>query len=179
MRIATLPAALLAIQVCASPFVIATTAVAQVSAHSSLEDQQRFVSLVHRLESAPLDPSLRDNRAWAVQWLEDAPNVMVSACLDPLGGVSISRYTHSDEIIVQYMLGMGAFIIENPGKVHDHHAQQLAGVESALNAYQSIRAVQSDDQSPALESLLAMQLQGELPAFVQKAFHQCLAKDGK
>lgn len=179
MRIPTLPAALLAIQICVTLFVSATTAVAQISAHSSPEDRQRFVSLVHRIEHAPLDPSLRDNRAWAVQWLQDAPDVTVSACLDPLGGVSINRYVHSNEVIVQYMLGMGSFIIENPEKVNDQDAQQLAGVESALKAYESMRTIQPDDQSPELNSLLAMKSEGKLPAFVQKAFRQCLANEGK
>jgi hypothetical protein len=170
MRITVLPAALLALLLCAAP------ALAQTSAHSSPEDRQRFVSVVHNLERAPLDPSLQRDRKWAVQWLTDAPDVSVEACLDPLGGVSEKNYAHAPEIIVQYMVAMAAFIIENPEKQNDPDAQQLAGVEGALNAYRSMRAAQPDKTSPALEKLLGMQSRGELPGFVRKASLHCSAK---
>jgi hypothetical protein len=66
------------------------------------------------LEAAPLDPRLRAERAWAMQWLIDAPDVSVTACLDPLGGMSIRSFDHGDEIIAQYTLSMAAFIIKHP-----------------------------------------------------------------
>ncbi len=170
MNIATLSAALLSLCVCAMP------ASAQTSEHSSPEDRRRVVSIAHNLESAPLDASLRNDRAWAMQWLIDAPDVTVNACLDPLGGVSQKQYAHSAEIIAQYTLAMAAFIIENPGKENDQDAQQLAGVESALNAYRAMRTAQPDARSPALEKLLVLQGSGELPGFVHKAYLRCLAK---
>lgn len=173
MRIAPLPAALLALLVCAMP------AFAQTSEHSSPEDRQRLVSVVQNLERAPLDPSLQRERKWAVQWVIDAPDVTVNACLGPLGGVSANNYAHAPEIIVQYTVAMAAFIIENPGKQDDTDAQQLAGVESALNAYRSMRAVQPDDTSSALEKLLGMQSRGELPGFLQKAYLHCLAEEAE
>lgn len=171
MKIATLPAMLLALLACAAP------AFAQTKAQSSPEDRQRFVSIVHSLEHEPLNASLQDDRAWALQWLMDAPDVSVNVCLDPLGSVSEKDYAHTPEIVFQYTVAMGAFIIENPAKSDDPDAQQLAGVESALNAYRSIRTAQPDDKSPALEKLLGLQSRGELPGFVHKAFLKCLAKD--
>lgn len=172
---ATLPAFL----ACALPLACAMPALAQTSAQSSSEDRQRFVSVVHKLERAPLDRSLWDDRSWAVQWLTDAPDVSVQVCMDPLGGVSNDRYPHSSEIIVHYMLAMGAFIVENPDKANDLDAQQLAGVTGALTAYRSMRTLQPDEKSPALEKLLEMQSRSELPEFVRKAYQQCLAKGGK
>ena len=173
MKITTLPAALLALLLCATP------AFAQTSAHSSPEDRQRFVSIEQSLERDPLNPSLRDDRKWAIQWLIDAPDVSVNVCLDPLGGVSGKNYAHTPEIVVQYTVAMAAFIIQNPGKSNDPDAQQLAGVEGALSAYRSIRTAQPDDTSPALEKLLGMQSRGELPGFVHKAYLRCMAKNGK
>jgi hypothetical protein len=170
MRISALPTVLLALLVCAAP------AFAQTDAHSSPEDRQRFVSIVQNLERAPLNPGLRGDRKWALQWLMDAPDVSVNVCLDPLGGVSDKNYVHAPEIVVQYTLAMAAFILENPGKPDSPDAQQLAGVEGALNAYRSMRTAQPDDKSPALEKLLGMQSRGELPGFVRKAYLHCSAK---
>ncbi|MGH6615178.1 hypothetical protein [Sphingomonas sp.] len=173
MRIAALPAMLLATIVCAAP------AFGQTNAHSSPEDRQRFVSIVQSLERAPLNPSLQDDRKWAIQWLIDAPDVSVTACLDPLGGVSRESYAHTPEIIGQYTIAMAAFIIENPGKANDPDAQQLAGVEGALNAYRSMRTAQPAKESPALEKLLGLRSRNELPGFVRKAYLRCLAKGAK
>ena len=165
--------ALLALLVCATP------AFAQTNAHSSPEDRQRFVFIVQSLERAPLNPGLQDDRKWAMQWLTDAPDVSVNACLDPLGGVSDKDYVHAPEIIIQYMFAMGAFIVENQGKPDDPDAQQLAGVEGALNAYRSMRTAQPDDKSPTIEKLLGLQSKGELPGFLHKAFVRCVAKNAK
>lgn len=170
MKIAALPALFFALLVCAAP------AFAQASAQSSPEDRQRFVAIVHNLERTPLDPALRDDRKWALQWLIEAPDVSVNICLDPLGRVSDKHYAHAAEIVVQYSIAMGAFIIENPGKANDSDAQQLAGVESALTAYRAMRTAQPDKISPEFEKLLAKQSRGELPGFVHDAFASCSAK---
>jgi hypothetical protein len=170
MRIAALFTALLALLVCATP------GFAQTNAHSSPEDRQRFVSIVQSLERAPLNPGLQDDRKWAVQWLTDAPDVTVNLCLDPLGGVSKKDYAHSSEIVVQYMFAMAALIIENPEKAGDMDAQQLAGVEGALNAYRSMRTAQPNDTSLIFEKLLGLQSRDELSGFVRKAYLKCSAK---
>ena len=170
---AALPVMLFALLVCTTP------AFAQTNAHSSPEDRQRFVSIVHSLERAPLEPSLRDSRSWAIQWLTDAPDVTVTVCLDPLGGVSEKHYAHTSVVVVQYALAMAAFIIENPDKSNDPDAQQLAGVEGALNAYRAMRTAQPNEKSPELEQLSGMQNRGELPGFVRTAYLRCLAKSGK
>ena len=174
MKMSAPYAALLAIAVATMP------AFAQGDTPSSPEDRRRFVAVVENLERTPLDPSLRAGRSWAVRWLTDAPDVTVIMCAGPLGGlVSEKGYAHSPEIIVQYSLAMAAFIIENPDKAKDMDAQQLAGVESALQAYRSMRVAQPDDKSPALEKLLDAQGRGELAGFVHKAYLRCAAKDAK
>lgn len=170
MRIAALPAVLLALLIYAAP------ALAQTNAHSSPEDQRRFVSIVQSLERAPLNPDLQDDRQWAIRWLTETPDVSVTACLASLGGMSRKDYARAPEIVAQYTLAMAAFILGNPAKSNDPDAQQLAGVEGALNAYRSIRAAQPQEKSPALEKLLELQSRGELPAFVQKAYLHCAAK---
>lgn len=171
-------ALMVALLSCTTPYFGPATAFAKVEARSSLEDQQRYVSIVRKLDRDPLDVSLHDDRAWAMEWLVNAPDLTVTACLDPLGDVAKSHYAYSDEIVAQYMFGMGAFVLQNPSKANDLDAQQLAGVESSLVAYQSIKTARPDQLSPALENLLGMQVRGDLPAFVKAAFLQCQAKNG-
>lgn len=154
-------------------------AFAQADAPSSPGDRQRFVSIVHSLERAPLDPTLQDDRQWALQWVTDAPDISVDVCMEPLGGASQKDYAHFPQILFQYTIAMAAFVIENPARASDADAQQLAGVEGALKAYRTMHAAEPKVASPALEKLLVMQGRGELAGFVQKAYRRCKAKDAR
>lgn len=150
---------------------------AAADTHSSPEDRARFVSITRNLEGTPLKPSLKADRAWAVEWLTEVPDISVTVCDDPLGGVVQSDYAYAPEILVQYMFSMAAHIIEHPEITNDPNAQQLAGVEGALTAYRSILRQKPDAKSPALERVLQAQTRRELPDFVQKAFISCKSKE--
>jgi hypothetical protein len=143
---------------------------------SSPGDSQRFVSVTRNLEAFPLKPGAKADRAWAIGWLTDAPDVSVSVCADPLGGLVQSDYPYAAEITVQYMFAMAVLIIEHPETAKDPNAQQLAGVEGALIAYRSILRDKPEAKSAALDALLQSQTRGELPDFVRKAYVRCLAK---
>ncbi|HEX5184204.1 MAG TPA: hypothetical protein VFW19_13785 [Allosphingosinicella sp.] len=138
-------------------------------APSSPQDRQRFVSITHRLEQAPLDPALKADREWAIAWLVDAPDVTVHVCGDALGGLLRSNYVYGPEILVQDALSMGAFAIEHPEAANDPDATQLAGVEGALDAYRSILRDKPEARSPALDALLQARSRGALPDFIRKA----------
>lgn len=173
MQTAFLPAAILGALICATP------ALAKTNALQPAGDRERFVSVVQSLEGAPLNPELQNDRAWAIQWLTDAPDISVNACLEPIGGVSEKAYAQAPIVVVQYMVAMAAFIIKHPEQQNDSDAQQLAGVESALRAYQAMRIDQPLSMSSALEKLLGMQNRGKLREFVHKAYRHCLSQGGK
>ncbi len=143
---------------------------------SSPEDRERFVSITRNLEEAPLNPNLTADRAWALSWLTDAPDVSVNVCLASLGDIDQSKYPYASQLVLQYMFSMAALVIEHPQTVNDPNAQQLAGAEGALNAYLAILRDKPDAKSPALEALLETRTRGELPDFVRKAAIGCLAK---
>jgi hypothetical protein len=170
MRITAPSVALIASLICE------ILAPAWASAQLSLEERQRFVTIVKKLESDPLDPNLRHDRVWAVQWLINVPDISVSACLGVIGGVSDKSFPQASEIIVQYTVAMAAFEIENPTTKDDQTSKQVAGVKSALAAYQAIRAAKPSAQSPELEKLLSFQRQGKLRDAVQTAYQRCTAK---
>jgi hypothetical protein len=143
---------------------------------SSPADRQRFVSVTRNLEQAPLKPGLKADREWALEWLTDAPDVAVSVCGNTLGGLLQSDYPYAAEIVFQDMFSMAVLVIEHPETANDPNAQQLAGVEGALNAYRSILRDKPQAKSPALENLLQTQSRGELPDFIRKALIRCSAK---
>ncbi len=144
--------------------------------HSSLQDRARFVSITRSLEEAPLKPSLKPDRDWALSWLTDAPDIAVNVCLDSLGEVTKSNYPYAPEIVLQYTFSMAALVIEHPETTNDPNAQQLAGVEGALKAYRSILRDKPDAKSSDLEALLETRTRGELPDFIRTATSRCSAK---
>src|SRR5262245_24194629 len=87
-------------------------------AHTSPEDRARFVSIRRKLEDAPLQPSARADREWALNWLVEAPDISVKACLNPLGGLD-KAYPYDGEILLQYMFSMAVLIIEHPEAAKD------------------------------------------------------------
>jgi hypothetical protein len=143
---------------------------------SSPEDRGRFVAVTRSLEQAPLDPGLKAEREWALAWLTEAPDVTVTICPKALGNLVSSHYPYASEILFQDMFSMAALVIEHPEKTDDPDAQQLAGVEGALNAYRSILKEKPEVKSPALDGLLQAQSRGELPDLTRKARIRCSAK---
>ena len=157
----------------AAALVFGATPASASDERSSPEDRRRFVSVTRSLEQAPLAPGLKADREWALAWLTDAPDVTVTVCANLWGGMLKSNYPYAGEIALQNMFSMAALVIERPETANDPNAQQLAGVEGALNAYRSILADKPKAKSPALESLLQAQSRGELPDFVRKAWTRC------
>lgn len=146
-------------------------------ARSSPEDRQRFVSIARSLEQDPLKRGAKEDRAWALAWLTEAPDVTVNMCADSLGSLLKSDYRYAGEIVLQNMFSMGVLAIEHPETADDPNAQQLAGLEGALNAYRSILRDRPEARSPELEALLRTQSSGGLSDFARKAWTSCSAQE--
>lgn len=142
-------------------------------APSTPEERQRFLALTHKLEETPLDKNLYADKKWAIQWIEDIPDINVNVCPTLLGEeVIASRYKYATNLLYQTVFGNVAFLIEHPDKKDDAVAQYTAGVESALKAYKGI--LKADPVvSRALEDLLEKQSQGKLADFVKQSSKPC------
>jgi hypothetical protein len=140
---------------------------------STAEERQRFLALTHKLEETPLDKNLYADKKWAIQWIEDIPDINVNVCPTLLGEeVIASRYKYAPNLLYQAVFGNVAFLIEHPDKKDDAVAQYTAGVESALKAYKGI--LKADPVvSRALEDLLQKQSQGKLADFVKQSSKPC------
>jgi hypothetical protein len=135
---------------------------------STLEERQRFVAITQKMESAPLDPALKDDREWALLWLVQVPDITAEVCTAPLGEFMKKKYKYSPEITIQLTFASGVFVIEHPDQAKDRQAQFLAGVESALKAYQSILKTKPDAKSKALDELLEIQQNSKLADHVRE-----------
>ena len=139
---------------------------------SSSEERARFVSITRSLEEAPLRPDAREDRAWALSWLTEAPDVSVNVCLSSLGGMEDS-YPYAGEIMLQYLFSMAVLVIEQPEMATDPDAQQVAGAAGALRAYRAILGGKPDATSPSLDSLMAIESRGGLPDFIRSGSASC------
>jgi hypothetical protein len=140
---------------------------------STPEERKRFVTLVHKLEKTPLDLSLNPEVKWALDWLDDIPDVTVNICFDPLGHFAAEDYRYDSRIRGLFVLGMGVYLLEHPQKAADNTAIYLAGVESALKAYKSILKTRPEAKSRSLDELLAKDDEGLLPDYVRDASKGC------
>lgn len=143
-------------------------------AQTSPEDRARFVSVTRKLEEAPLQADIRADRAWALNWLAEAPDVSVIVCESSLGGLD-SDYQYAGEIMLQYMFAMAVLVIERPETVTDQNAQQAAGVAGALRAYRAILDSEPGAKSPILDSMLEIEAQGGLPEYIRSRSASCSA----
>jgi hypothetical protein len=142
-------------------------------APSTPEERQRFVALTRKLEQAPLDKSLYAEKEWALEWINDIPDINVTICPTVFGEDFLaSRYRYASNLMYQVVFGNVVFLIEHPDKANDHVAQYTAGVESALKAYKSI--LRADPMvSRTMEDLLQKQSQGKLADFVRESSKEC------
>lgn len=105
--------------------------------------------------------------------MQDIPDINVTLCFAPLGHFVIEENRYDSRIRGQFVLGMGAFLVEHPQKAADNVAVYLAGVESALKAYRSILKSNPEAKSHTLDELVGKQDEGGLEDFVRDASKAC------
>jgi hypothetical protein len=136
--------------------------------NSSLEERARWVEITHKLESNPMNESANKEGDWALKRLSDVRDVHIPLCKSLLVEFNNPTYTYSHAITRQYMLASAAFMIENPSKVADHNALNLAAVESVLMVYTGILQQQIDGKTRVLSDLLKKRSEGKLYDAIRK-----------
>ena len=136
----------------------ASTALAQTSAQS---EEAKFIRLTHQLEMAPLSDTDKSMRSWLLQWAMNSQDITVIAC-DVMGLAPAGDAPNSGIYVTQMMFGNAAYQISHPDKKADLLATQLAGVRSALKAYESILAKDQNARIPHLDDLLQQDKDGTL-----------------
>lgn len=134
------------------------------------KDRDMLIKAARFLEAKPLDKDAKGIRGWAVGFVIETDQVSVVVCGgDLMQPLLEKKNKNSTELIGQYTIGMAAFKLENPDKKDDENSAQLAGIESALKAYEAIIAEKPKTRFPAMDDLIVKRDKGELKALVEAA----------
>ena len=152
---------------------IATAPVASCLGSTTPQERQRVVAIAHKLEAAPLDQTLFQEREWAKQWVVENPDVRIRMCMQLLAGLRTPRYKFRTEITTQMMLSTAAFLIEHPAS--DHLAENVGGLQGVLKAYAAILKSNPDADAHAkpLDNLLQKQSEGKLLDYARETIKYC------
>lgn len=154
-------------------FLLTSPALALQRGPSTAEERTRAVQIVRSLEANPLNkPTIKD-REWLLMWIIEIPDISVTICTDPIKPILGKKKNYSSDLVTQYMVGMVAYLIENPDKdpkkTRDQFPVQLAGIESMLKAYESILKVKPKAKWPELDNWIELRNAGTLADEVRKS----------
>jgi hypothetical protein len=145
-----------------------------VSASSHVKDEPgTLIKAAKFLEEKPFDKDAKNIRSWAIIWVTQTDKVGVTVCSLLLSGLN-DKYKYNPEILAQYTIGMAAFKLSNPDRTKDEDAAQIAGIESALIAYQAMVKEQPKAKNPFLDDLVTKRVGDSWANYV--AEHNCKGK---
>jgi len=152
-----------------SLFVVLVMALASVAQDTSRgpstkAERDRAVKITQQLEADPLNPALRQDRQWLLEWIKAVPDITVNVCLDP--AQEKSEYRYGSELLMQKLFSSASFIIDSSSRNRNDLSVETAGVEGALKAYQAILKKYPSAHSPYWDRLLKKQQDGTLRDYV-------------
>ena len=131
-------------------------------------DKDTLIKAAQVLEADPFNSKADDFRKWAMTYIIKTDDVSILVCTSAITPLIEKKYKYANEMLAQYSIGMAAFKLTNPGNKDDSSAQ-VAGIESAIKAYQSMVKAKPKAQYPAIDDLIAKRDKGELRTFVEGA----------
>jgi hypothetical protein len=157
--------------------IFARAAGARERGPSTPEERARAVKVSHNLEDDPLSKDARDQREWALDWIEKIPDITVNVCFDFFGKMPDPPRGHSREITMQMVISSAAYMVEHPDKVKDEQAIATAGLLGALKAYEAILKQDSSARWPYLDKVVLMREQNKLDDYVGETRRKCAHED--
>jgi len=117
---------------------------------------------IRRLEQSPLGGDADEDRKWLMSWLLEDPLLdHARYCMEALGPEWRLTYGYAREVETQMLFASVSPWLESSSE-NDNGAAYVAGIESALNVYQSVLRAEPEARQPALELLLATREEGKL-----------------
>jgi len=150
---------------------------AQERGPSTPEERARAVKVSRQLEEDPLSKDAKEQRAWALDWIEKIPDITVNVCFEFFGKIPDPPRGHSREITMQMIISSAAFVVEHPDKAKDEQAITLAGLLGSLKTYQSILKQDSSARWPYVDKLIQMRENGKLDDYVGETRRKCAHED--
>ena len=136
-------------------------------------DRAQVLAWTRELEAAPLAGDAAAKRTWLMQWVKDVRGLKVHVC-DVFGVLGTENKRVSSLMLKQYIFGSASYLIEHPTMDGHQMAVQLAGVDSAMNAYAVLRKQDPLQRVGQFDQLLDLRAKGELPEYVESTvFEKC------
>ncbi len=143
---------------------LAQTAIAQ---SGKTIDKATFIKAARILEQEPFVKDAKKYREALTFYLIETKDVSLVLCTsNATKALFDKKYKFSNELFSQNIFGMAIFKLENPDKITDEKAAQLAGVTSMLRAYEAMVKQNPKAQFAAADALLAKRADGTLAKYV-------------
>lgn len=148
------------------PLVVTSTAPVE-RGPSTPEERARVVTMALDAEKNPLQIQAA-NGEWLTKWVNDVPDLILNlgAVEDWLNRAATPNI--SEIIKFQFIASVMAFQIQNPALANKQSANDLAGVEGVLHAYETLLSQDAHHRSVKMDAALAARNKGELSAFLKK-----------
>ena len=148
-------------------FFCLTTAAQVATAQEKPTDKENLIKIVRFLEEKPFDKNAKKYREWGFLYVAQTKDVSVTVCTDGIKPVMEKKNKFGGELLVHYSIAMAAFKLENPTKVDDEDATQLAGVESMLKSYEAMVKENPKAKFAGVDGLVEKRNKGELAALLE------------
>jgi hypothetical protein len=163
MFLRSLSAALVGCALLAAP----VTAQTATRGPSTPEERKQALEYIQHFEADPLNPALKPEIQWIIQWTMQIPDVRVSLCpiLDKLPK---GNKKDGQTLFTAMVFAQTAFVLQNPDKQNDDLAQFQAGVEGVLRIYEFLLRNNPKDRQPYLDDLIQRREAGTLAHWVKE-----------
>jgi hypothetical protein len=137
------------------------------------EERAKVLDIAKRSERDPISKVAKDDRGWMVAWISETPDFMLIVCSESLTPLLLSKKEDQTAIWFSGFAGSAAFVVEHPESMRDINAVNMAGVQSALRAYQSVVAKNPNFKIAGMDELLAKSIDGRLTEEMLRAAAEC------
>ena len=134
---------------------------------STSAQRERFLQIAHSLEKDAFSDEARTQRAWAMTFIENAPDIRVEINLDAMAELTRAAIPNRPALENQFILGFAAFQMEHPengtGQVA---AAYVAAFASCLKVYHQAVALNPTNQMVLFDALVQKDRNGTLQDYV-------------
>lgn len=134
---------------------------------STPAERARVVQMAQDAEKNPQLIQARDG-AWLDDWVNDIPDLSFNNSALASWLSAVVKGEARALITFQYKASVMAFQINHPTLAETQSANDLAGLEGVLRAYEVLRAAKPSQRNAKLEMALAAREQKQLPAFLMQ-----------
>ena len=128
----------------------------------SATTQQQAVAYAHAAEADPLGPQADQQRKAAMTFDENDHTSHVLLCSPMFNQMNSAKGSRAHDISLQMIISAAAFLYEHPEAASDSRAQNLAGLNAALNVYEKFLAADPAAKSSLYDNLLKKRGDGKL-----------------